>query len=674
MDPVSFAASLVTLLGVAGKTSEFVYNFILDIRDVPKEIRSQAIKLQCLHQTLTALWSLYGTSSMTPELQLDPVLEDHIRIFLSEIQTLENKIRERSTKLSGSRRQHMKERLIWLSSDRELRKFYTSLDNWSQIFSTAVSTTNLKLLMKINEQVLQTRSTPSIVHPQQRQLENMLNTGGKCLDPQVGTHHLGGTTPFTLQRVAPLPSALRACLKRTRDPVGLRVQQWYTYTSKVFLVNCLVGPSVLRCWSEEGKSVYKTMSLKNSACLASTLHIRRFFPRRISLMIAYLLEGPKVSFTWSLAINGLLRPIHPAYLACKNGDWHMLRKMLEDKRVNIFDTTAYGTSLLHIAAQSGHDEIVTGLLHQGAKVDAENDFGETPLQVAIWKPRNYAIASSLLTFGADLNHQDITGRTALHSYFNDSVRALIEFHQEDLDNTTQDSSGMSIGHYVAWSKSSSVIDLRRCYRANPASLGTTNDEGMTILHYACQRGNLEIIEFLLGENNPAFSQADWHGRTLLHYATESSRSAQTIDILVQEGFDVHAVDHRGRTVLHHAASAGSVAAVEKLLELGVDADLHVLDADARTPLQLAACCGRDAVMDVLNRRCGVLQVPELAEERDASDTDGQKAWAMNTKVFINLIWTLLDLKYVGGCILLWLIFQMWALVERRWRPMYSVNV
>jgi hypothetical protein len=143
VDPISFAASLVTLLGVAGAASEFVYNFIIDIKDVPEEIHSQAIKLQCLHQTITILISLYGPNARVPELQLDPFLEDNLRRFLGEVQSLESRLRQCSLKLKGSRKQHVWERLNWLSSDRKLRKFYASLDTWMQIFSTAVTTTGL---------------------------------------------------------------------------------------------------------------------------------------------------------------------------------------------------------------------------------------------------------------------------------------------------------------------------------------------------------------------------------------------------------------------------------------------------------------------------------------------------------------------------------------------------
>jgi hypothetical protein len=143
MDPVSVAASLLTLLGAAGATCEFVYNFILDIADIPDEIRSQAIKLQCLHQSISTLLDIYRRDDLPPELQIDPFLERNIRIFLDDVRKVETKIQSSSQRLDGSRTRRLWERLTWLSSDRRLRKFYGSLDDWIKIFSTTVSTTNL---------------------------------------------------------------------------------------------------------------------------------------------------------------------------------------------------------------------------------------------------------------------------------------------------------------------------------------------------------------------------------------------------------------------------------------------------------------------------------------------------------------------------------------------------
>jgi hypothetical protein len=143
MDPVSFAATLVTLLGLTGATTQSVYNFILDIHEAPNEIRIQVIKLQCLHEIITTLMARYGSTTTSPQLGFDPLLETHLRRFLCDIQGLEIKLKNCSARISGSRTQHFWERMTWLMSDRKLRKFYASLDDWMRIFSAAVDLTQL---------------------------------------------------------------------------------------------------------------------------------------------------------------------------------------------------------------------------------------------------------------------------------------------------------------------------------------------------------------------------------------------------------------------------------------------------------------------------------------------------------------------------------------------------
>ncbi|ORY06033.1 hypothetical protein BCR34DRAFT_41658 [Clohesyomyces aquaticus] len=143
MDPVGFVASILTLLAAAGATTEFVYNALLDIRDAPDDIRSHAIKLRCVHQSISGLMRLYRDRTLDPELQLDPFLKKHLTLFLHETSDIETRLKKSSDMLSGTKRQYVKERLSWLSTDRRLHKFYDNLDIYLKIFETEALTTSL---------------------------------------------------------------------------------------------------------------------------------------------------------------------------------------------------------------------------------------------------------------------------------------------------------------------------------------------------------------------------------------------------------------------------------------------------------------------------------------------------------------------------------------------------
>ncbi|KAJ4302761.1 hypothetical protein N0V90_001652 [Kalmusia sp. IMI 367209] len=249
--------------------------------------------------------------------------------------------------------------------------------------------------------------------------------------------------------------------------------------------------------------------------------------------------------------------------------------------------------------------MVVGLLQEGAKVDAENDFGETPLQESVESDCDYSIISQLLSYNADLYHQDITGRTPLHVYFNSAIRSLIEFHYTDIDSTSQDSRGMTVPQYVAWTNRSRREDLLRCCNGDIACLGIVNEEGKGPLHFACQRGNVDLVNCLLTLDDFDISVRDHQGRTLLHYATESSRSAQLIELLLQKGADLDVRDIHGRTVMHCAALQGNLSAVQKLIDAGAASQVFALDDASRTPFELAISEGKDAIVEYLQENYNV---------------------------------------------------------------------
>ncbi len=78
-----------------------------------------------------------------------------------------------------------------------------------------------------------------------------------------------------------------------------------------------------------------------------------------------------------------------------------------------------GTAL-HEAAGNGHTDIVHALLSKGAKPNAANELGQTPLMLACrcssgWKacPWRLDIVRVLITAGADVNTKDYQGKEAL---------------------------------------------------------------------------------------------------------------------------------------------------------------------------------------------------------------------------------------------------------------------
>jgi ankyrin repeat protein len=58
-------------------------------------------------------------------------------------------------------------------------------------------------------------------------------------------------------------------------------------------------------------------------------------------------------------------------------------KLLISYGEDITQTVPEGTTLLHLAAEKGHADVVELLIQKGAALNAENSQGDTPLDVAI---------------------------------------------------------------------------------------------------------------------------------------------------------------------------------------------------------------------------------------------------------------------------------------------------
>jgi ankyrin repeat protein len=402
-----------------------------------------------------------------------------------------------------------------------------------------------------------------------------------------------------------LPKRFSTWLATTSDPVGLKVQSWGEFGESLVSAYLWVGPIIVQSWSKDFKEEYKLLPAQDGYGFSCSFHANWMISGRFTVT-AFALYKLRAPYNFNIRFNTNLYAHLPidsmAYNACVLGDWPCLRQLLADGKVGITDRTQHGDTLVHIATRTNNSVIVLRLLEVGADANAANDFGQTPLHIAVHQRADYDNSRYLIAHGANLSNQDLDGKTPLHTLYNSTSQQLIQFNQDGLDNTIQDFRGMTIAHYVAWSKSATTSDILRCTRDHVRAFGDRDERGRTLLHLTFIRGNMEAIQYLT--NSPNFdpssqSHIDWQGRTLLHYATESRRCGSAIDLLLAKGLDIHAIDSQGRTALHHAAGVGNLEAVKKLLTCGAASDMAVLDKDSRTPVQVAALCKKIDVVEYL---------------------------------------------------------------------------
>jgi uncharacterized protein len=130
-----------------------------------------------------------------------------------------------------------------------------------------------------------------------------------------------------------------------------------------------------------------------------------------------------------------------------------------------------------------------------------------------------------------------------------------------------------------------------------ADVNSAQGDGMTALHWAVQKGDVELVQTLLyaGANLKATTRIG--GYTPLLIASKIGNAAM-VETLVGAGADPNGATSNGATGLMLAAQAGNAAAVKLLIEKGADVNAKE-KVKGETALTFAAAYGRADVIRVL---------------------------------------------------------------------------
>jgi ankyrin repeat protein len=342
-----------------------------------------------------------------------------------------------------------------------------------------------------------------------------------------------------------------------------------------------------------------------------------------------------------------------------------IMKLLLDKKNNIGDRDRYGNTAVHLAVEEGREKALQLLFARDADIMATKDNGETAIHIAAKKGQEHvlrwllrqrldstiedsegqtALHSSmnggrenavkvmeiLLQNGADVNHTDHKGRTALHrAVEKDAVAVVRMLLESGADITLRDNDGQTAlqragiyGHKavlkiieemrgIADPKSSATAQLYDAVENNDevlvqqlldagADVTASNSQGMTALYIAARRGCNSIVRHLLDSGADATARTKDLGydlgNTAIHVAA-SHHHMTTLELLLDNCADIEAKNMFGKTVLHKAAGEGHVEVVSKLLEKGICIDTKARDGE--TALYDAVFHGQRTMVEFL---------------------------------------------------------------------------
>lgn len=169
-----------------------------------------------------------------------------------------------------------------------------------------------------------------------------------------------------------------------------------------------------------------------------------------------------------------------------------IKILVENRGADVNYMDFYGVTPLMYAAQSGHDSVVMYLISKSADVNAESpDFKFSPLISAV-KNDYLRTAEILIRNGADIDDQDVFGRTALHYaaiYGFESTADMLLYYDASVD--IADVTGYTPLCYSVQNKSDSITMLLKLFDANG---DITLRDSSNLFHIAAGNGNMFFLK------------------------------------------------------------------------------------------------------------------------------------------------------------------------------------
>lgn len=198
--------------------------------------------------------------------------------------------------------------------------------------------------------------------------------------------------------------------------------------------------------------------------------------------------------------NSVIRDI---FYAANVGDLELLRRFVEEEKVDVNIRGDDEVTPLHWAAYKGHFQLVRYLVERKAEIDAPNKSeGHTPL---MWAAIGgyIKIVHFLLKSGADAHKVDGRGYNALHH--------AIQYNQNVVGHYLLNEAGLKIdstdheGHTaLLWAAYTNHEEAVRYLLSQGANVNAQDNGGSSALHWAAVKGNASVVNALLtvGHANP----------------------------------------------------------------------------------------------------------------------------------------------------------------------------
>lgn len=270
---------------------------------------------------------------------------------------------------------------------------------------------------------------------------------------------------------------------------------------------------------------------------------------------------------------GIEPPTVNSFTAAVRNAQRALQRLSADPNTDINARTAEGKTPLHLSAELGRLYATQHLLDAGADLMAQDNDGNTPLDLAI--AARHALVVSVLLEAIDINAKDDKGWTALNWAVASRSQPRV---RELLDKGAKIGEGCQNAIEVCL-----LLDDMEMFDIVRARGGVdaASSRGDTTLMGVSRRGDERIVDTLfVFKANPNVADKR-RGYTPLRLAGENGHLA-IVEKIIAHGAKLDTRDNIGDTAITRAAFWGRVKVVLALLAAG--ADPNIAGAGGMTPL------------------------------------------------------------------------------------------
>ena len=260
-----------------------------------------------------------------------------------------------------------------------------------------------------------------------------------------------------------------------------------------------------------------------------------------------------------------------------------------------------GRSLLHDACEGGNVSLVqTLILEHMADISARDDKHNTPLGIAAACGRMDVALCLINEFCCDPHLKGFNGRPLLHDACEGGnvtlVQTLIRKHEADI-NAFDDKYCTPLAVAAHCGKLDVALCLINEFGCDTQLKGFN---GRSLLHDACQGGNVTLVQTLIQEHKADVNAQDNRHNAPIGIAALCGKLDVVLCLINEFGCDPHMRGFDGRCLLHNACGGGNVMLIQTLIR-EYKADVSARDDTKKTPVGIAAACGKlDVVLCLIN--------------------------------------------------------------------------